>query len=115
MPSRSVKPAAVHVRIPIMSGSRPKPLPAPDTSVWWNGLRWVEAARMQVARFEEVFFEEVRALADAGMRDRLNNDSDHSRSWRTSTDANHPSYDPQRPLRVPSWGLHMQVATDSTC
>ncbi len=49
---------------------------------------------MQVARFEEAFFEEVSALTDAGMRDRLNNDSDHSRSWRMSTDANHPPYEP---------------------
>jgi hypothetical protein len=93
-----------------MSGSGP--LPAPDENVWWNGLRWVEAAHMQVARFVEAFYEEVQALADAGMRYRLNDDSENSRSWRASTDANYPPYDPQRPLRVPSWGLHMQVATE---
>jgi hypothetical protein len=94
----------------MMSGSRP--LPAPDENVWWTGLRWVEAAHMQVARFEEAFFEEVRALTDADERRGLNDDSDLSRSWRASTDANHPPHDPQRPLRVPSWGLHMQVATE---
>ncbi len=94
----------------MVSGSKERP--APDKDVWWNGLRWVEAAHMQAARFEEAFFEEIFALTDAGMRHRLNDDSDLSRSWRASTDANHPPYDPQRPLRVPSWGLHMQVATE---
>jgi hypothetical protein len=89
-----------------------KGVPAPDENVWWNGLRWVEAAHMQVARFTEAFSEEVRALTDADMRHRLNHDSDLGRSWRESTDANHSPYDPQRPLRVPSWGLHMQVATE---
>lgn len=67
---------------------------------------------MQVGRFEEAFFEEVNALTDADTRRRLNGDSDLSRSWRASTDANRSPYDPQRPLRVPSWGLHMQVATE---
>lgn len=67
---------------------------------------------MQAARFAEAFYEEVHALSDAGLRHDLNDDSDLSKSWRASTDANHPPYDPQRPLRVPSWGLHMQVATE---
>jgi hypothetical protein len=94
----------------MMSGTRP--LPAPDENVWWNGLRWVEAAHMQVARFAEAFFEEAHALTDADMRYRLNHNSDLSRSWRASTDANHAPYDAQRPLRVPSWSLHMQVANE---
>lgn len=88
------------------------PVPASDKDVWWNGLRWVEAARMQITRFVEAFSEEVQALTDADMRHRLDFDSDLSRSWRSSTDANYPAYDPQRPLRVPSWALHMQVATE---
>jgi hypothetical protein len=67
---------------------------------------------MQVARFAEAFFEEVDALTGADMRRRLNDGSDLSKSWRESTDVNHPPYDPQRPLRVPSWSLHMQVATE---
>ena len=62
----------------MVSGSNP--VPAPDEDVWWNGLRWVEAAHMQVARFEEAFFEEVRALTDVDLRFRLNNGSDLSRS-----------------------------------
>jgi hypothetical protein len=93
-----------------MSGR--KPVPASDEDVWWNGLRWVEAAHMQVFRFEEAFFEEVRALLDADLRRRLNDGSDLSRSWCESMDADYPPYDAQRPLRVPSWGLHMQVATE---
>jgi hypothetical protein len=88
------------------------PVPAPDEDVWWNGLRWVEAAHMQVARFEEAFFEEVRALTDVDLRFRLNNGSDLSRSWRESMDRDHAPYAPERPLRVPSWGLHMQVGTE---
>jgi hypothetical protein len=94
----------------MMSGSRT--IPAPDEHVWWNGLRWVEAAHMQVTRFSEAFDEEVRALTDADMRRRLNDDSDVSRSWRQSMDVNYRSFDQQRPLRVPSWSLHMQVATE---
>jgi len=94
----------------MMSGSMR--VPAPDEHVWWNGLRWVEAAEMQVDRFAEAFGEEVRALTDANMRRRLNDDSDVSRSWLQSMDADYPPFDHQRPLRVPSWSLHMQVATE---
>jgi hypothetical protein len=78
-----------------MSGR--KPVPASDEDVWWNGLRWVEAAHMQVFRFEEAFFEEVRALLDADLRRRLNDGSDLSRSWCESMDADYPPYDAQRP------------------
>jgi hypothetical protein len=87
-------------------------LRAPDEDVWWTGLRWIEAARMQADRFTEAFYEEVAALTDAGIRYRLNSGDEHGRSWRASIDANQPPYDPGRPLRVPSWGLHMQVATE---
>jgi hypothetical protein len=93
-----------------MSGSME--VPAPDEGVWWNGLRWVEAAHMQVTRFAEAFYEAVRAYTDADMRHRLNDDSDVSRSWRQSMDANYPRFDHQRPVRVPSWSVHMQVATE---
>lgn len=85
--------------------------PAPDEVVWWSGLRWVEAAHMQIRRFEDAFYEEVGALADAEMRHALSDDSENSRSWRESYDAREP-YDPNRPLRVPSWSLHMQVANE---
>lgn len=67
---------------------------------------------MQMARFEEAFVEEVSALFEADKRRDFNDDSSHSRSWREATDAYYPVYDPRRPLRVPSWGLHMQVATE---
>jgi hypothetical protein len=70
--------------------------------VWWNGLRWIDAAHMQIQRFEEAFYEEAHALADARIRQGLGNNSDHSRSWRESYDTYSP-YDPQRPVRVPSW------------
>jgi hypothetical protein len=82
--------------------------PAPDEDVWWSGLRWAEAGHMQVWRFQEGFKEgvkeEMAALADAEFRHRLDDDSENSRSWRESLDANHEPYDPERPLRVPSWG-----------
>jgi hypothetical protein len=64
--------------------------PAPEQDVWWSGLRCVEAAPMQV----------------------LNDDFELSRSWRESYDANNEQYDPQRPLRVPTWSLHMQIANE---
>jgi hypothetical protein len=42
-----------------------KASPAPDGSVYWTGLRWVEAAFMQIERFEAAFFDLQRALLDA--------------------------------------------------
>lgn len=86
--------------------------PAPDEFVWWNGLRWVEAAHMQVWRFEEAFGEEMHAQADARLRRELGDHSEISRSWRESYDENHEAYDPRRPIRVPSWSLHMQSANE---
>lgn len=86
--------------------------PAQDEVAWWSGLRWVDAARMQAQRFEDAFFEEIHALADARMRQELSDDSENSRSWRESLDAHHLQFDPQRPARVPSTALHMQVATE---
>src|SRR4051794_38493226 len=90
----------------------PQPLPAPDQDVWWTGLKWTLATHMQLARFQEAFFEQVHADLDAEHRRRLNEDSDNNRSWRESTDANYAPYDPQRPLRVPSWALYMQVSAE---
>jgi hypothetical protein len=85
--------------------------PAPDEVVRWSGLRRIDAAHMQIWRFEDAFYEELHALADAEMRHGLDHDSGNSRSWRESYDAHDP-YDPQRPIRVPSWSLHMQVANE---
>lgn len=85
--------------------------PAPDEDVWWSGLRWIDAAHMQIWRFEEAFYEEQNALADAQMRQGLTDGSDNSREWRDSFDRCDP-YDPYRPLRVPSWSLHMQIANE---
>lgn len=41
---------------------------APDEVVWWTGLRWVEAAHMQLRRLEEAVAEHERALMDARLR-----------------------------------------------
>jgi hypothetical protein len=84
---------------------------APDSEVWFTGLKWVEAARMQLDRFDEAFAEQVRAEQDAGMRQHLRDDSERSRQWRESLDA-HPAHDRARPLRVPTWSLRMQVAAE---
>lgn len=85
--------------------------PAPDEVVWWSGLRWVDAAHMQIWRFEDAFYEEVRALADAETRRDHHDDSERYQQWRVFLDDMDP-YDSQRPLRVPSWSLHMQVANE---
>lgn len=86
--------------------------PAPDEFVWWNGLRWIDAAHMQVWRFEEAFGEEMHAQADARHRQQLGDHSEISGSWRKSYDEHHEPYDPRRPIRVPSWSLHMQSANE---
>lgn len=68
---------------------------------------------MQLRRFEDAFFEEVRALEEARERHQLNTDtSENVRAWRESYDKHYAPYDPQRPLRVPSFSLHMQVANE---
>jgi hypothetical protein len=86
--------------------------PAADEDVWFAGLRWVDAAHMQLMRFEEAFREWEAAQEDARMRQALADDSsEHGRSWRESYDA-HERHDPQRPLRVPSFSLQMQVANE---
>jgi len=48
-------------------------------------------------------------------RQRARQLGDHSgigRSWRESYDEHHEPYDPRRPIRVPSWSLHMQSANE---
>jgi hypothetical protein len=85
--------------------------PAPDEFVWWSGLRWVDAANMQIWRLEEAFYEEARAVADAETRRDHHDDPKRYQQWRVFLDDMDP-YDSQRPLRVPSWSLHMQVANE---
>jgi hypothetical protein len=86
-----------------------KGTPARAEDVWWNGLRWVEGAWMQSERFEEAFYEQQHALADADMRARLANPED---TWRVAYDRDYEPYDPRRPIRVPTWALAMQSATE---
>lgn len=64
-------------------GGMAKGTPARAEDVWWNGLRWVEGAWMQSERFEEAFYEQQHALADADMRARLANPED---TWRVAYD-----------------------------
>lgn len=85
--------------------------PADDLTVWLRGLRWVEAAWMQATRLTEVAEHWDGALADAHLRAGLNEDTDHARSWRESHDAYQP-YDPQRPIRVPTFAIRDQVAIE---
>ncbi|KGM09345.1 hypothetical protein [Cellulomonas bogoriensis] len=86
---------------------------APDEDVWWTGLKWVEAARMQLLRFEDATREWSAALVDAQQRGVLNDDSDQSRQWRASYDTDYGSYDPRRPLRVPTHALHIQLTVEA--
>jgi hypothetical protein len=86
-----------------------KGTPARADDVWWNGLRWVEGAWMQSERFEQAFYEQQSALADAEMRARLISPED---AWRVTYDRDYEPYDPQRPIRVPTWALAMELATE---
>jgi hypothetical protein len=82
--------------------------PADDPGIWRGGLKWVEGAWMQCTRLEEVIHAWFGALADARLRAHLNEDTDPARSWRDSYDAHQP-YDPQRPIRVPTFALNAQM------
>jgi hypothetical protein len=85
--------------------------PADDLTVWLGGLRWVEGAWMQTTRLSDVAQEWFAALNDAQLRAGLNKDTDNARSWRESYDAHQP-YDPQRPIRVPTFALRAQVSIE---
>jgi hypothetical protein len=85
--------------------------PADDLTVWLRGLRWVEAAWMQSHRLTDVAEHFEGALADARLRTGLDADTDHARRWRESYDIYQP-YDPQRPIRVPTFALHTQVTIE---
>lgn len=66
---------------------------------------------MQADRLEAVVQDWERAVLDARMRANLNEDTENSRAWRESYDAHKP-YDPQRPIRVPTFALSAQVANE---
>lgn len=90
-------------------GGMAKGTPARAEVVWWNGLRWVEGAWMQLERFQDAFYEQQHALADARMRAALTDPKD---GWRIAYDRDYGPYDPRRPIRVPTWALEMQSATE---
>ena len=85
--------------------------PADDLTIWLGGLRWVEGAWMQTTRLTDVAQEWFVALTDAHLRGGLNEDTDLARSWRESYDA-HQRYDPQRPIRVPTFALRVQLSIE---
>ena len=86
-----------------------KTTPAPDEVVWWHGIRWVQAVRMQADRFERTFYEWEAAVQDADFRRSLNEDTEHARSWRDSEDKQEIG---RQPVRVPTRLLAWLVATD---
>jgi hypothetical protein len=65
---------------------------------------------MQAERFETVFYEFQCARLDAEMRERCN--APDGAAWKEAYDRDHRPFDPQRPVRVPTWALAMQVTTD---
>jgi hypothetical protein len=85
--------------------------PADDLTVWLRGLRWGEAAWMQATRLSEVAEHWEGACADAQLRAGLDADTDLARDWRESYDVYQP-YDPRRPIRVPTYALHVQVSIE---
>jgi hypothetical protein len=94
------------------SMSKSKGTPAPDIAVWRGGLRWVEGAQMQADRFETVFLELQAALEAAKQRALLNDGSANSNSWVEHYDKSHTTFDPQRPVKVPTSALLMQAMTE---
>lgn len=89
-----------------------KSQPIPDEDAWWNGLMWVDGARMQARRFEDVFNEWLAAEYDTKLRHRNSGDDDSERGWRDEMDRDHQPYDPRRPIRVVTTALAMQMAVD---
>lgn len=74
-------------------------------------VRWVDAAHMQIWRFEEAFGEWTAAHADAETRRDHHQDPEANQQRREFLDGLE-RYDSQRPLRVPTFGLLMQVANE---
>lgn len=66
---------------------------------------------MQATRLEAVVQDWERAVLDARTRASLNEDTENSRAWRENYDVQNP-YDPQRPIRVPTFALSAQVANE---
>ncbi len=60
---------------------------------------------MQAERLTEVVQDWMRAIDDARSRAHLNEDTEHARSWRESHYDAYAPYDPQRPIRVPTFAL----------
>ncbi|AQP48707.1 MULTISPECIES: hypothetical protein [Tessaracoccus] len=89
-----------------------KSQPIPDEDAWWNGLMWVDGARMQARRFEDVLNEWLDAEYDTKHRHRNSGDDDIERGWRDETDRNYRPYDSRRPIRVVTVALAMQLAVD---
>src|SRR5262245_53801780 len=67
---------------------------------------------MQTTRLTEVVQDWERALEDARSRANLNEDTDNARSWRENHYDADERYDPQRPIRVPTFALRAQVAIE---
>ena len=67
---------------------------------------------MQAARFEAVFYEFRNAMSDAEERARCNSPDDNAVEWKEHYDRNYQPYDSQRPVKVPTLALSMQVATE---
>jgi hypothetical protein len=84
-----------------------KAIRAPNLKVWGLGLRWIEASDMQAFRFEEAVGRLHTGIMDAGERRRLN--VPEMASERERQDRCYESYDPQRPVLVPTNSLLMQV------
>lgn len=89
-----------------------KSQPIPDEDAWWNGLMWVDGARMQARRFEDVINEWLEAEYDTKYRHRNSGDGEVERRWRYETDRDYQPYDPRRPIRVVTAALAMQLAVD---
>ncbi len=87
-------------------------VPADDLTVWHGGLLWVEGAWMQAERLIQVVQHQMRAQADAGLRAHINENTELNRAWREEHYDAYKSYDPARPIFVPTFALSAQVSIE---
>ena len=77
--------------------------------VWWIGLRWAEACRMQEHRAREVAVIYSGSMNGAKLRGAVSSNDPLARSWRAAYDRGDHE---ELPRWVPTHALLMQLETE---